>query len=89
VRTARVSLVVGLMSLLPHKTYRVTVNWLLKLSTTAKIPHRQIALVCIQNYHHFLTLIPLSLVEASCFSPCCDKDSATYLYSPPPVCVLV
>ncbi|CAG9785694.1 unnamed protein product [Diatraea saccharalis] len=44
VRSARVSLVVGLMSLLPHKSYRSTVKWLLKLSTTSKISHRQIAL---------------------------------------------
>ncbi|XP_039751087.1 condensin-2 complex subunit D3-like isoform X2 [Pararge aegeria] len=44
VRTARVSLVVGLMSLLPHKSYKKIVKWLLTLSTTAKITHRQIAL---------------------------------------------
>ncbi|XP_045447680.1 uncharacterized protein LOC123656001 [Melitaea cinxia] len=44
VRFARVSLVVGLMSLLPHKSYRNFVNWLLKLSTTAKVSHRLIAL---------------------------------------------
>ncbi|XP_047530074.1 condensin-2 complex subunit D3-like isoform X2 [Vanessa atalanta] len=44
VRSARVSLVVGLMSLLPRKSYGNYVKWLLKLSTTAKVPHRQIAL---------------------------------------------
>ncbi|XP_069356527.1 condensin-2 complex subunit D3-L isoform X2 [Maniola hyperantus] len=44
VRTARVSLVVGLMSLLPKKSYKKIVKWLLTLSTTAKITHRQIAL---------------------------------------------
>ncbi|XP_050346947.1 condensin-2 complex subunit D3-like [Nymphalis io] len=44
VRSARVSLVVGLMSLLPRKSYGNFVKWLLKLSTTAKVPHRQIAL---------------------------------------------
>lgn len=44
VRNARVSLVSGLMSLLPRKSYRKTVKWLLKLSTTSKVPHRQIAI---------------------------------------------
>ncbi|CAH2108291.1 unnamed protein product [Euphydryas editha] len=44
VRLARVSLVVGLMSLLPRKSYRSFVKWLLKLSTTAKVSHRQVAL---------------------------------------------
>ncbi|XP_072938670.1 condensin-2 complex subunit D3-like [Epargyreus clarus] len=44
VRTARVSLVMGLMSLLPRKAYRKFVKWLLKLSTTSKVSHRQIAL---------------------------------------------
>ncbi|CAG9578741.1 unnamed protein product [Danaus chrysippus] len=44
VRTARVSLVVGLMSLLPTKSYKKIVTWLLKLSSTSKISHRQVAL---------------------------------------------
>ncbi|XP_061382352.1 condensin-2 complex subunit D3-like isoform X1 [Danaus plexippus] len=44
VRTARVSLVVGLMSLLPTKSYKKMVTWLLKLSSTSKISHRQVAL---------------------------------------------
>lgn len=45
VRTARVSLVIGLMSLLPRKAYRKFVKWLIKLSTTSKVSHRQISLV--------------------------------------------
>ncbi|XP_052739569.1 condensin-2 complex subunit D3 [Bicyclus anynana] len=44
VRSARVSLVVGLMSLLPNKSYKKIVKWLMTLSTTAKVSHRQIAL---------------------------------------------
>ncbi|XP_060803815.1 condensin-2 complex subunit D3 [Amyelois transitella] len=44
VRAARVSLVFGLMSLLPKKSYRKTVKWLLTLSTTSKVSHRQIAM---------------------------------------------
>ncbi|CAG4975499.1 unnamed protein product [Parnassius apollo] len=44
IRTTRMSLVVGLMSLLPKKSYKDTIKWLLKLSTTAKVSHRQIAL---------------------------------------------
>ncbi|KAM3964157.1 condensin-2 complex subunit D3 [Aphomia sociella] len=44
VRAARVSLVIGLMSLLPRKTYRTIVKWLIKLSTTAKVSHRHIAM---------------------------------------------
>ncbi|CAH0714397.1 unnamed protein product, partial [Brenthis ino] len=44
VRSARVSLVVGLMSMLTGKTYKKFVKWLLKLSATAKVSHRQIAL---------------------------------------------
>ncbi|XP_028174411.1 uncharacterized protein LOC114363018 [Ostrinia furnacalis] len=49
VRAARVSLVVGLMSLLPRKSYRNIVKWLLKLSTTSKISHRQIAMEMLSN----------------------------------------
>ncbi|XP_052756211.1 condensin-2 complex subunit D3-like isoform X2 [Galleria mellonella] len=44
VRSARVSLVIGLMSLLPQKSYRNIVKWLIKLSTTAKVSHRHIAM---------------------------------------------
>lgn len=47
VRAARVSLVVGLMSLLPRRAYRATVSWLLTLSATAKVAHRHIAMVSI------------------------------------------
>ncbi|KAJ2950008.1 hypothetical protein O0L34_g11345 [Tuta absoluta] len=41
---SQVGEVTGMMSMLPRKTYRYMVKWLLVLSTTAKIPHRQIAL---------------------------------------------
>ncbi|XP_063384989.1 uncharacterized protein LOC134671147 [Cydia fagiglandana] len=44
VRSARVSLVIGLMSILPQKSYRFIVRWILKLSNTAKVSHRHIAL---------------------------------------------
>ncbi|XP_047984801.1 LOW QUALITY PROTEIN: uncharacterized protein LOC125225234 [Leguminivora glycinivorella] len=44
VRSARVSLVIGLMSILPQKSYRFIVRWILKLSNTARVSHRQIAL---------------------------------------------
>ncbi|XP_063362383.1 uncharacterized protein LOC134651237 isoform X2 [Cydia amplana] len=44
VRSARVSLVIGLMSILPQKSYRFIVRWILKLSNTAKVSHRQISL---------------------------------------------
>ncbi|XP_053612287.1 condensin-2 complex subunit D3-like [Plodia interpunctella] len=44
VRSARVSLVFGLMSLLPKKSYKKIVKWLLTLSTTSKVSHRQIAM---------------------------------------------
>ncbi|KPJ11236.1 Condensin-2 complex subunit D3 [Papilio machaon] len=43
VRTARMSLVLGLMSLLPKKSYKDFIKWILKLSTTSKVSHRQIA----------------------------------------------
>ncbi|KAL0880882.1 hypothetical protein ABMA27_002063 [Loxostege sticticalis] len=49
VRAPRVSLVVGLMSLLPRKSYRNIVKWLLKLSTTSKVSHRQIAMEMLSN----------------------------------------
>ncbi|KAJ0175566.1 hypothetical protein K1T71_008725 [Dendrolimus kikuchii] len=49
VRAARVSLVIGLMSLLPRKSYRKIVKWLLKLTATSKIPHRQIAMEMLSN----------------------------------------
>lgn len=52
VRNARVSLVTGLMTLLPRQSYRKTVRWLLKLSTTSRVAHRQIAVVS-----HNLTFI--------------------------------
>ncbi|XP_045532916.1 condensin-2 complex subunit D3-like [Pieris brassicae] len=44
VRQTRIPLVVGLMSLLPQRSYCTTVKWLLKLTTTAKVPHRQVAM---------------------------------------------
>ncbi|XP_063534231.1 uncharacterized protein LOC134744376 [Cydia strobilella] len=44
VRSARVSLVIGLMSILPQKSYRFIVRWILKLSNTTKVSHRHIAL---------------------------------------------
>ncbi|XP_068632402.1 condensin-2 complex subunit D3-L [Battus philenor] len=44
VRTSRMSLVVGLMSLLPKKSYKEVIKWILKLSTTSKVSHRQIAI---------------------------------------------
>ncbi|XP_045534582.1 condensin-2 complex subunit D3 [Papilio machaon] len=43
VRTARMSLVLGLMSLLPKKSYKDFIKWILKLSATSKVSHRQIA----------------------------------------------
>ncbi|CAB3223489.1 unnamed protein product [Arctia plantaginis] len=49
VRNARVSLVSGLMSLLPRQSYRKTVRWLLKLSTTSRVAHRQIAVEMLAN----------------------------------------
>ncbi|XP_075974745.1 condensin-2 complex subunit D3-like [Anticarsia gemmatalis] len=49
VRNARVSLVSGLMSLLPPKAYRKIVKWVLQLSKTYKVPHRQIALELMAN----------------------------------------
>ncbi|KAI5642712.1 condensin-2 complex subunit D3 isoform X1 [Phthorimaea operculella] len=49
VRNARAQLVTGMMSMLPRKQYRAMVKWLLTLSTTAKIPHRQIALEMLAN----------------------------------------
>ncbi|KAG7306251.1 hypothetical protein JYU34_008851 [Plutella xylostella] len=49
VRAARVSLVVGLMSLLPRRAYRATVSWLLTLSATAKVAHRHIAMEILAN----------------------------------------
>ncbi|CAH2076405.1 unnamed protein product, partial [Iphiclides podalirius] len=44
VRTARISLVLGLLILLPTKLYEDLIKWVLKLSTTSKISHRQVAL---------------------------------------------
>ncbi|CAG4948586.1 unnamed protein product [Colias eurytheme] len=44
VRQTRISLVAGLMSLLPKRSYCNIVKWLLKLSATSKILHRQIAM---------------------------------------------
>ncbi|XP_059046345.1 condensin-2 complex subunit D3-like [Achroia grisella] len=44
VRAARVSLIIGLMSLLPQKSYSNFVKWIIKLSTTSKVSHRQIAM---------------------------------------------
>ncbi|KAL4715401.1 hypothetical protein ACJJTC_015172, partial [Scirpophaga incertulas] len=44
VRSARSSLIGGLMSCLPHRSHRVVVNWLLELSTTSKVAYRHIAL---------------------------------------------
>ncbi|CAK1540518.1 unnamed protein product [Leptosia nina] len=44
VRQTRIQLVVGLMSLLPKKSYCNFIKWLLKLMTTTKVPHRQIAM---------------------------------------------
>lgn len=49
-RSARVSLIVGLMSMLTGKTYKDFVKWLLTLSATAKVAHRQISLVCNKSY---------------------------------------
>lgn len=53
-RSARVSLIVGLMSMLTGKTYKNFVKWLLTLSATAKVAHRQIALVCFVNSINFI-----------------------------------
>lgn len=49
VRNSRVSLIVGLMSLLPKKSHRKTVKWVLKLSTTSKVAHRHIAMEILSN----------------------------------------
>ncbi|XP_041986894.1 condensin-2 complex subunit D3-like isoform X2 [Aricia agestis] len=50
VRTARVSLITSLMELLPQKLFCDTVKWLIKLSTTAKVAHRQVALELIAKF---------------------------------------
>lgn len=59
VRTARVSLVFGLMSMLPRKTYRNFIKWLLKLTTTAKVVHRQIGMVIILSFIQIMQLFIL------------------------------
>ncbi|XP_050673805.1 condensin-2 complex subunit D3-like isoform X2 [Leptidea sinapis] len=44
VRMTRVNLTVGLMSLLPQRSFRSYVRWMIRLNSSTKVPHRQIAL---------------------------------------------